>query len=82
MDTQITQLTNRLNNLEAEYFKNNFSAHRDFSKYANFTVRLKVPTGAALPTTAEIGELFVLTTNGKLYVCSALNTWAIVGTQS
>ena len=79
---QINELSKRLENLENEYFKNNFSAHQDFNKYANFTVRLKVPTATSLPATAEIGELFVVSGTGKLYVCSALNTWSIVGTQT
>jgi len=77
---QINELTKRLENLENEYFKNNFSAHQDFNKYVNFSVRLKVPRFSTLPTTGEVGEIFEY--NGKLYLFTTLNTPVVVGTQS
>lgn len=80
MDAQINELRIRLEQLEAEYFRNNFTAHQDFNKYSNFTSRLKIPHYAALPSTGEVGE--VLEFNGKLYICSAVNTWTIAGTQT
>jgi hypothetical protein len=82
MDTQaqINQLKQELDMLKAEYYRNNFSTRQDFSKYSDFKSKLKVPVFTALPSTCEIGEIGSY--SGKLYVCSATNTWAIVGTQS
>lgn len=82
MDTQsqINELRTRIEQLEQEYFKGNFSAHQDFNKYSNFTTRLKVPHYDTLPSTCEVGE--IVESSGKLRVCSASNTWTIVGTQS
>lgn len=66
--------------LSEEFYRNNFSARQDFVKYSNFTTRLKVPHYSATPSTGEVGE--IIEVGGKLYVCSAANTWTIVGTQS
>lgn len=77
---QINELRARLEQLESEYFRNNFTANQDFNKYSNFTTRLKVPHYASLPTTCQVGE--IAESAGKLRVCSATDTWTIVGTQS
>jgi len=83
-DTQkeIEQLKKDIQALYDEFYRNNFSSSQDFQKYSRFNTRLKVPTLGTAPTTCEIGELYVNSGNGKLYVCSAANTWTIVGTQS
>lgn len=75
MDTQaqIEQLRKDLNDLIDEVYLNNFTGYQVFTKYADFTNRLKVPVVSALPAKAEIGEL--VSYGGKLYHCSALNTW-------
>ena len=73
MEEQIAQLTMQLNSLRQEYYRNNFSAQQDFNKFSNFTTRIKVPVVTALATKCEIGEL--CSYSGKLYHCSALNTW-------
>lgn len=68
--------------LNEEVYLNNFTASQDFNKYSRFNTRVKLPTLSATPSTCEIGELCVVSGTGKVYVCSAANTWTIVGTQS
>jgi len=77
---QITELKTRLEQLEAQYFKGNFSASQDMNKYTRFNTRIKVPNFATLPATCDVGELGEF--SGKLYICSSVNTWSLVGTQS
>jgi hypothetical protein len=77
---QIEQIKQALEALNAEYYTNNFTASQDFNKYSRFNTRLRVPTLSATPSTCEEGELCVV--SGKLYVCSAANTWTVAGTQS
>lgn len=77
---QITQLRAQLEALQAEVSRNNFSSSQDFQKYSRFNTRLKVPSYTTLPDTCEVGE--VVESAGKLRICSAANTWTIVGTQS
>jgi hypothetical protein len=81
-EKRIAQLEKDLRDLTDEVYRNNFSASQDFQKKSRFNSGLRVPIGTATPATCEIGELFVVSTTGKLYVCSASNTWTIVGTQS
>jgi len=79
---QIDSLNQRLEALNAEYHANNFNSSQDFNKYSRFNTRLKVPTLASTPATCEIGEVCVVSGTGKVYVCSAADTWTIIGTQS
>ena len=79
---QLDQLKQSIEALQAEYYTNNFTASQDFNKYSRFNTRLKVPTLAATPSTCEVGELCVVSGTGKLYVCSAANTWSLVGAQT
>jgi len=78
--TQIDKLTRDLQDLTNEYYTNNFSAHQDFIKKSSFTTRLKVPSYAVAPTTAEVGE--IIEVGGKFYICSSVNTFSLVGTQT
>jgi hypothetical protein len=83
MDTlqeQVDKLRKDLNDLNEEFYRNNYSTHQDFNKTVYFNARVKVPHYDTLPTTCTVGEL--AETGGKLRVCSASNTWTIVGTQS
>ena len=80
LQAQIDKLTRDLNDLISEVYTNNFSSSQDFNKFSRFNTRLQVPTLAATPTTCEVGELCCV--SGKLRVCSAANTWTIVGTQT
>ena len=36
---------------------------------------LMFPKYSTAPTTCEVGEAYLNTGNGKLYVCSSANTW-------
>ena len=80
MDNELQKLRKDLQDLIDEVYSNNFTSHQVFTKYCDFTNRLKVPKVSSLPAKAEIGELVVY--GGKLYVASALNTWVVAGTQS
>lgn len=79
LEETITKLQSQLNELSSVVYKNNFTSQQVFNKSSNFTTKLKVPSYSTLPT-CEVGE--VLESAGKLYICSATNTWTIVGTQS
>jgi len=79
---QIDRLRRDLEDLTNEVYANNFSASQDFNKYSRFNTRIKVPTVSATPSTCEIGELCVVSSTGKLYVCSAANTWTVAGAQT
>lgn len=82
LNKQIDDLKLAVQALNDEFYANNFTASQDFNKYSRFNTRLKVPTLATAPSSCEIGELYVNSGTGKLYVCSAANTWSLVGTQS
>jgi hypothetical protein len=79
---KVTQLENRIRELENKFYNNNFTANQKFPKSSDFTGRLRVPRVTATPSTCQIGEVCVVSSTGKLYVCSAANTWSLVGTQS
>ncbi len=76
----IQKLNNELNLFKSEFYSNNFTANQTFNKYSSFTTRLKVPSYSTLPATCEVGE--VVESAGKLRICSATNTWTVVGAQT
>ena len=80
LQSEVELLRRDINALGAEFYRNNFTGRQDFNKYSDFTTRLKVPHYASLPSTCETGEIGE--NSGKLYICSATNTWTIVGVQS
>lgn len=80
LQNQIDTLTKNFNNLNDDYYRNNFSSSQDFPKYSRFNSRLKIPHYSSLPSTCEVGEL--AESSGKLYICSVANTWTVAGTQS
>ena len=80
IQSQIQALQSQLNDLSGAVYKNNFSTSQDFVKYSRFNTRLKVPSYATAPTTCEVGE--IIEVGGKLKICSALNTYTTVGTQT
>lgn len=80
LQEQINKLRSQIEELSNAYFRNNFSQQQIFTKYSQFSDRIKIPVVAALSATCEVGEL--CSYSGKLYVASAANTWTIVGTQS
>lgn len=80
LQEQINRLRQDLSDLTNEVYQNNFTGSQDFNKYSRFNSRIKLPTLSATPATCEVGELCVV--SGKVYVCSAANTWTVVGTQT
>ena len=78
--TQLEMLKQQVESLQAQLNLNNFEGSQDFNKYSRFNTRLKIPRHNTEPTTCEIGE--VIEDNGVLKICSATNTWAVVGGQS
>lgn len=80
LQEQVAKLKSSIDDLTSNFYKNNFSAHQDFTKYSNFTTTLKVPSYSTLPTAQAVGEL--VESGGKLYISTAVDTWTIVGTQS
>jgi hypothetical protein len=78
----LAKIQKDIDSLKGAFYKNNFSGYQNFTKKSVFTSRLRTPVYATAPTTCEIGELYVNSGTGKLYVCSATNTWSLVGTQS
>jgi hypothetical protein len=80
LQAQIETLKQQIESLQAEYYLGNFAGSQDFNKYVRFNSRLKVPRYTATPATCEVGEICEV--SGKLRICSAANTWSIVGTQS
>ena len=73
--TQIDMLNQKLEALSSEVHTNNFVGSQDFNKASRFNTSLQVPIYATEPTTCEIGQVYVNTGDGKLYVCSAADTW-------
>lgn len=80
LQKQIDELKKDLQALNDEYYRNNFTTFQEFTKFSSFTSRLKVPHYDALPNSCEIGE--IIESSGNLMVCSAKNTWTVVGTQT
>jgi len=83
---QLVQLQDEISRLKADlaelsslFYKNNFTSHQDFNKDCTFSTKLKIPSYTTLPS-CETGQL--LESGGKLYICSATDTWTVVGTQS
>jgi len=72
---EIKELKQQLEALASEVHNNNFSSSQDFVKFSRFNTRVKLPTLSAAPTSCEIGEVYINSGDGKLYVCSASNTW-------
>ena len=79
--SQIESLKQQVEALSAELYRGNFSGSQDFTKKVRMQTALRLPVYGTAPTKCEQGELYV-NTNGKLYVCSAANTWSLAGTQS
>lgn len=80
LQTQINMLKQQLEALSSEYHQNNFAGSQDINKYTRYNSRLKVPHYTTAPTTCEVGE--IIEVSGKLYICSATNTFSLVGTQT
>lgn len=75
LQKRVDQLEKDLQAMYDEYYRGNFSSSQDHQKYARFNTRIKFPTLGTAPTTCEQGEAYVNSGDGKLYICSASNTW-------
>jgi hypothetical protein len=80
LQDRIAKLEKQLQELTGAYYSNNFSATQDFLKYSRFRNGIQATVYSSLPATCEVGQLGV--NGGELYVCSAADTWSLVGTQS
>lgn len=77
----IVKLQSQLNDLSAQFFRNNFTSSQTFNKDSVFTSRLKVPHYSSAPTICEVGDLIEI--GGKLYICTVANTtFTLVGSQT
>lgn len=76
---EFAKLRNQIETLTQNFYKNNFPSHQDFNKSSSFNTKLKVPSFTILPT-CQVGE--ICESAGKLYICSATDTWTVVGTQT
>jgi hypothetical protein len=81
-NNQIEILQRDLKSLKGAFYKNNFPTSQKFTKSTQFTNTLMLPVYATAPAVCQQGEVYVNSASGKLYVCSATNTWSLVGTQS
>ena len=80
MQNQIDMLKQQVEALSTEYYNNNFTSSQDFTKYSRFNTRLKIPKYDTPPSTCEVGE--IIEDGGVLKICSAADTWTVVGTQT
>ena len=78
----VTKLQGRLNDLEGNYYKNNFTSSQSFNKDCIFNTRLRVPVYSAAPSVAEVGDLISVT--AKLYICTSASpvVFTLVGSQT
>lgn len=81
---QIELIRTELQMLKDEVYRNNFSAHQDFTKYSRFNTRLGVPVVSSNPTVGAVGDIVCV--SGTLKICTAASltapTWTVVGTQT
>jgi len=80
LQQQVNMLSQRLEALSSQVNANNFVGSQDFNKASRFNTLLKVPRYNTLPATCEVGE--IVEDNGVLTICSAADTWTVVGTQT
>lgn len=84
LQQQINQLKKDLQDLNDEFYLNNFTSSKDYNKYSRFNSRLKVPSSASNPTIGDVGD--IVEVGGKLKICTVASltapTWEVVGTQT
>ena len=80
LKVDVAILKQQLEALSGEFHSNNFVGSQDHNKYNRFNTRLKVPNYTTEPTVCEIGEIIEVA--GVLKICSASDTWTVVGTQT
>lgn len=80
--TQLQMLRQEIESLKAELYRGNFTGSQDFTKKVRMQTALRLPVYGTAPAKCEQGEVYVNSGTGKAYVCSAANTWSLIGTQS
>lgn len=68
-------LKQQLEALQAEYYLGNFAGSQDYNKALRFNTSVRLPVYSSAPSTCIVGQVYVNSGTGKLYVCSAANTW-------
>lgn len=81
-NTQLQMLKQQVESLQAELYRGNFSGSQDFNKKVRFNSTMRVPVFTTAPSKCEQGDFYVNSGTGKAYICSAANTWSLIGTQS
>lgn len=79
IENEVKIMRQELEALKGAFYLNNFLTSQDFNKYSRFNTRLKVPHYDTLPSSCETGDIGEA--GGGLYICSAPNTWELVGSQ-
>lgn len=84
LQQQIDQLRRDLQELNDEFYLNNFTSSKDYNKYSRFNSRLKVPSSVVNPTVGDVGD--IVEVGGKLKICTTASTtapvWTTVGLQT
>lgn len=74
-NSQLQMLKQEIESLKAEFYRGNFTGSQDYTKKVRMQTAFRHPVYASSPAKCEIGESYVNSGNGKLYVCSSANTW-------
>lgn len=77
---QVTALEATVKSLSDAFYHNNFVSTQDFQKDSSFNTTLKIPHYNSIPSTCNVGQ--IIESSGKLYICSAVNTFTLAGSQS
>lgn len=80
MQEEIFKLQQQINDLTEKIDRDNFSKLQVNAKDVYFEKRVRLFNKSANLAVCQTGELSVV--GGKLYICSAANTWTVVGTQT
>lgn len=80
LEEQLKVLSNEVYSLKDEFYKDRFTSKEIKTKEIIYKNILILEQKSATPSVCVVGSLCVV--GGKLYVCSASNTWAVVGSQS
>ena len=82
---QIQRLRTDVDNLSAQFFKNNFSSSQTFSKDIICTASFQLPSYSNAPSVGVVGQLIEV--SGIAYICTVAGsvsspaTWTVIGTQ-
>ena len=80
LQNEVQRLKNEIADMRTILNKDNFSSIQIFNKEIQLNSRVRLFNKTANLSTCNTGELSVVA--GKLYICSATDTWTVCGTQS